>query len=262
MKMMPVDSDVSHLTSFDRAPWSTCLLEGSEFIYRYRNDCYHESFGSRDFLGASVYRVMSEVEGQGFFELLQQVYASGQPYSGDAPVVLDWDSNGKWSERHVDFTYAPVFDRKGLVTHIAVEGHLTKHKPKPVDELCKRIEQFGVGALNDRELLGLFCPDGGEDRAAALLQKFGSLKALLEASSNPLAHGQPDGGRRGGHAEILPKRVVTRLHLANELNSRVLIETLRERPCYPPVIRCTSTCAPTWQEWRASSFASSSSIAS
>jgi DNA repair protein RadC len=173
---------------------------------------------------------MSEVDGQGFFELLQYVYASGQTYCGDAPVIMDWDSTGKCSERRVDFTYAPVFDRKGLVTHIAVEGRLTKYKSKPVDDLCERIGQFGVGALSDMELLGLFCPDGGEDQAAALLQKFGSLKALLEASSNPLANGQEGGWRCGGPAEILPKRIITRLHLANELNNRVLMETLRERP--------------------------------
>lgn len=56
------------------------ILVGPEHRYEYVNDAYIEISGPRDFLGRTVREVFPELEGQGFYELLDSVYASGKPF--------------------------------------------------------------------------------------------------------------------------------------------------------------------------------------
>ena len=96
--------------------------------------------------------------------------------------------------------------------------------------LHNRIEKYGFGSLSDCELLDLLCFEGSEGKAAEVLQKFGSLNAILEASLNTFLRawelGQCSSGKDGG----LPPNIFIHLRLAQEINSRVLLEKLRERP--------------------------------
>ena len=46
------------------------------------NDAYYQLVGHRDILGKPVREALPEVEGQGFFELLDRVFTSGEPFVG------------------------------------------------------------------------------------------------------------------------------------------------------------------------------------
>ncbi len=96
------------------------LLSGPEHRYEYVNDAYIEISGPRSFTGRSVREVFPELEGQGFYELLDQVYASGEPFTTRAaPIQLSQDSE----LRFIDFLYAPMHDDAGTVSGIFVGGY-------------------------------------------------------------------------------------------------------------------------------------------
>ena len=96
------------------------VLAGPEHCYEYVNDAYLAISGHRDFLGRSVREVFPELEGQGFYELLDTVYATGEPHLASAmPIHL----TGEEKPRYISFVYQPIRDDAGAVTGIFVGGY-------------------------------------------------------------------------------------------------------------------------------------------
>jgi PAS domain-containing protein len=74
---------------FEQAPGFITILGGPEHRFEFVNQAYSRLFGSRDFVGRAVREVFPDLEGQGFFELLDQVNATGKRYvAHDVPVQL------------------------------------------------------------------------------------------------------------------------------------------------------------------------------
>jgi PAS domain S-box-containing protein len=109
---------------FEQAPGFIAILAGPEHRYEFVNEAYVQLAGARDYLGRSVREVMPELHGQGFFELLDSVYRSGERYRADRErLLLEPHADGAPVERFVDFVYAPVLDEAGATIGIFVEGH-------------------------------------------------------------------------------------------------------------------------------------------
>jgi PAS domain S-box-containing protein len=107
---------------FDFMPGFVAILSGPDHTFEYVNEAYREVSGPRDFAGRTVREVFPELVGQGFYELLDQVYRTGLPYSArSVPVVLDRDDG----ERFVDLLYNPIRDAAGMITGIFVGGYDT-----------------------------------------------------------------------------------------------------------------------------------------
>ncbi|PND82834.1 hybrid sensor histidine kinase/response regulator, partial [Escherichia coli] len=78
----------------------------------------------RNILGKSVREVLPELKAQGFFDLLDQVYASGQPFFGhESPLVLQPRPDVAPSRRFINFIYQPVLGFDGKVSGIFIEGY-------------------------------------------------------------------------------------------------------------------------------------------
>jgi PAS domain S-box-containing protein len=96
------------------------VLAGPEHVFEYVNEAYVTIAGRRDFVGRSVREVFPELEGQGFHELLDLVYATGRRYTASgAPIRL----TGEAEQRFIDFLYEPIRDERGVVTGIFVGGY-------------------------------------------------------------------------------------------------------------------------------------------
>ncbi|WP_375382669.1 PAS domain-containing protein [uncultured Sphingomonas sp.] len=109
-----------HYAMLRQMPGFVAMLAGPDHVYDYVNDAYVRIAGTRDFLGRSVREVFPELEGQGFYELLDQVYTSGRRFSARAlPVKLAGESEAKF----IDFVYEPVRDDDGAVSGIFVGGY-------------------------------------------------------------------------------------------------------------------------------------------
>ncbi len=108
---------------FAQAPGFMAILHGPQHIFEFANSAYMRLVGERELLGLSARAALPEVEGQGFFELLDQVYSSGQPYSAnDVPLTVQRSGNAVATRTFVDFVYQPIADSDGSVIGIFVEG--------------------------------------------------------------------------------------------------------------------------------------------
>jgi PAS domain-containing protein len=62
---------------FERAPSFMCILTGPAHIFEFVNDAHRQLFNSHDWTGKPVREAFTDLAGQGFYELLDQVRSSG-----------------------------------------------------------------------------------------------------------------------------------------------------------------------------------------
>ncbi|MFC0253568.1 hybrid sensor histidine kinase/response regulator [Massilia consociata] len=124
------------VTLFEQAPGIIAVLRGPEHVFEITNRSYLQLVGHRELVGKTARQALPEVEGQGFFELLDQVYSSGEPFVGHAlPLRVQREANGPLEERFIDFVYQPIRDPKGDVVGIFVEGSDVTVRKRVEDEL-------------------------------------------------------------------------------------------------------------------------------
>ena len=122
---------------FQNAPSFMCVQRGPEHVYERANDLYRQLIGNREVVGKTVREVFPDLKGQGFFELLDQVYETGEPYIGtDVKAVLQTDT-GQTEERYLDFVYQPLRNSEGEVTGIFTQGVDLTERREAKEELQK-----------------------------------------------------------------------------------------------------------------------------
>ena len=108
---------------FMQAPGFMAVLSGPDHVFTLSNAAYQQVIGHRDILGKTVAEALPELAGQGFYDLLDTVFGSGEPYVGlSEPVTLIQTPGGAPQERFLDFIYQPIRDSDGVVVGIFVEG--------------------------------------------------------------------------------------------------------------------------------------------
>lgn len=103
---------------FEQSPGFICVLSAPEHVYQYCNPAYFELVGrTSDLIGLSVAEAFPELVAQGFINLLDNVYASGEAHVAVAASVVLAGVN-----RLVDFVSQPMRDADGSVTGILIQG--------------------------------------------------------------------------------------------------------------------------------------------
>jgi len=121
---------------FEQAPGIIAVLRGPDHVFELTNRSYLQLVGKRALVGKAVRDALPEVQGQGYFELLDQVYQSGQPFVGHAvPLRVRRDPDAPLEEHFIDFVYQPIHDQQGKVAGIFVEGSDVTARKRVEDEL-------------------------------------------------------------------------------------------------------------------------------
>lgn len=107
---------------FEQAPGFVCVLRGPEHVFELANAAYRQIVGRQDLLGKPVREALPDLEGQGFYELLDRVYTTGEPFVGQA-VRIHLPEACQHTEVYVDFVYQPITDPEGRITGIFVQGN-------------------------------------------------------------------------------------------------------------------------------------------
>ncbi len=108
---------------FQQAPSFICVLRGPEHVFELTNEAYVQLIGHPVAPGQTVREALPEIEGQGFFERLDEVYRTGKPYVGrNAPILLQ-RQGGTTEKRYLHFIFQPILDVDGSVSGIFVEGN-------------------------------------------------------------------------------------------------------------------------------------------
>ncbi len=106
---------------FEQAPVAVCVLGGPSHVYELVNPLYQRFLPGRDLRGHAIRDALPELAGQGVFELLDAVYATGRPHvASEFPLLVDRDGDGTMHEAVFNFVYQPVRDATGAVSAIAV----------------------------------------------------------------------------------------------------------------------------------------------
>jgi signal transduction histidine kinase/CheY-like chemotaxis protein len=124
------------VTLFEQAPGIIAVLRGPEHMFEITNKSYMQLIGRSDLVGKTAREALPEVEGQGFFELLDQVYTTGTPFVGHSvPLDVAREPGAPLERRYLDFIYQPIRDPAGDVVGIFVEGSDVTVRKQVEDEL-------------------------------------------------------------------------------------------------------------------------------
>ncbi|HEY9738662.1 MAG TPA: PAS domain S-box protein, partial [Trichocoleus sp.] len=97
-----------------QAPASICIHRGADHVFEFANPSYIQLINGREVLGHPVREVFPDLEGQGFFELLDQVLATGEPFVGkEIAAEYDRHGNGTMEEGFFNFVYQPMQGTNG-----------------------------------------------------------------------------------------------------------------------------------------------------
>jgi PAS domain S-box-containing protein len=97
-------------TIFSQAPVGIAVLEGPDHVISMVNSYYSSLFygGRNDFVGKSVQEAIPEAVEQGFVDILNRVYQTGEPFVGkEVPIDLV-QNNGTGKHFYINFVYQPL----------------------------------------------------------------------------------------------------------------------------------------------------------
>jgi signal transduction histidine kinase/CheY-like chemotaxis protein len=163
------------VTLFEQAPGIIAVLRGPEHMFEITNKSYMQMIGRTDLVGKTVREALPYIEGQGFFELLDQVYQTGMPFVGHSvPLDVAREPGAPLERRYLDFIYQPIRDAAGDVVGIFVEGSdMTVRKQVEDDLRAANRQKDQFLAMLAHELRNPLAPI----TTAAQLLKMGTLDA-------------------------------------------------------------------------------------
>ncbi|MEX2601920.1 MAG: histidine kinase dimerization/phosphoacceptor domain -containing protein [Balneolaceae bacterium] len=104
------------------APSPICFLEGDDHTYTFVNEAYKQMIGDRDLVGKPVSEAVPEIQSQGFIEILDKVYQTGEMYLGkEVPMVIK--KEGERTVLYRDFIYMPLRDDEDRIYGIFVQAN-------------------------------------------------------------------------------------------------------------------------------------------
>jgi signal transduction histidine kinase/DNA-binding response OmpR family regulator len=108
---------------FEQAPVAIAILRGPEHRFEIANPHYRQVIGGREVVGRTVRDALPEVVPQGFIELLDRVYRTGEPFAAQSFPIKLHNRDGALEEHFFDLIYQPLVDSEGRVDGIAAIGH-------------------------------------------------------------------------------------------------------------------------------------------
>ncbi|MCJ2035187.1 PAS domain-containing protein [Methylobacterium sp. J-068] len=168
---------------FAQAPSFMAVLRGPEHRFELANPAYLRLVGNRPVLGRTVAEALPDAVAQGYLDLLDTVYRTGEAFTATASrLTLQAEPNGPETELYLDFVYQPIFCDNGTVTGIFVEG--VDVTDRALAEIALRRNEAELRFLNadlerqvilrahergltwqvSPDLLGVFHPDGYFER--------------------------------------------------------------------------------------------------
>jgi PAS domain S-box-containing protein len=119
-----VESERARLAeAFEQSPSFVAVMRGPRHVFEFANDGYYRLIGKRDIVGKPVREALPELGPQGFFELLDRVYATGQRYVGtNTPVLVRRHAQDELERLYLDFVYQPLRRPDGAVDGVLLHG--------------------------------------------------------------------------------------------------------------------------------------------
>ena len=133
---------------FMQAPGFVAVLAGPTHIFQFYNEAYRRLTGHRDLEGLPLEQALPEVIGQGYVDMLDSVFETGESVHGKASLVkLQRAAGERPEDAYVDFVYQPIRDGDGRIVGVFVQGHdvsnvvvAAERQKLMIDELNHRVK--------------------------------------------------------------------------------------------------------------------------
>jgi PAS domain S-box-containing protein len=151
-------------TVFRQAPAAIALLEGPLHKYALANLAYQKmnSRSEEQMLGKTAREVFPELEGTGTFEILDNVFKTGQTFSmAEYPLMVDINNDGIVQQQYFNFTAAPI-KAEGKVASVMVmvfnitEQVVARKKIEESEILHRQIFEFSPVAIWEKDDTALY----------------------------------------------------------------------------------------------------------
>lgn len=125
-------------------PAAIATVTGPQHVFVLANKGWQEAVGKDEPVGRPVREVLPELESQGFHELLDRVFATGEPFVGErVPVELPGKGTSNTETRYFTFHYIPLRldgseEIVGIVSHaidVSVQVHAEQQSKALLDRL-------------------------------------------------------------------------------------------------------------------------------
>ncbi|RYU76725.1 PAS domain-containing protein [Hymenobacter persicinus] len=198
-----------------QVPASIATLHGPDHHYSFFNDSYLALTGHRARLGQTVAEVLPEVREQGFVDLLDQVYATGEPFAGTERLLqLHNPRTGQTEARYVDFIYQPLPGNAGqnqgiLAFIVDVTEKVRAHQA--LEELRLQVLAAAEQKVQEREAFyqifahtpaAICIQRGPEHRYEYLNAAYQALFSGRQLLGRPVAEALPDAVQTGLAARL------------------------------------------------------------
>lgn len=147
---------LQHNNLLEQVPAAICILQGPDLVFTFANGPYWDIVGPRKLIGLPLREALPELEGQGFFELLEGVYATGEACAGNEQLAyLHTDDSGTTQEGWYNFLYQPVYGANRQIDGVFVHAvNVTEQvrARRELEDRARSIEQLNT-ALHQQHLL-------------------------------------------------------------------------------------------------------------
>ena len=143
---------------FSQAPAVIAVMRGPDHVFETANPRFQQIIGvDRPLEGHAMREALPELEGQGFSELLDQVYRTGEPFVGNEILArFDREGKGTIEDGYFNFVYQPLREGDGairgiLIHAVEVTGQVLARREveRKADELARLTHAL---ELSNREL--------------------------------------------------------------------------------------------------------------
>jgi PAS domain S-box-containing protein len=153
-------SEINSYNLFMQAPALICILDGRAGKCILSNPGFTKLFGGRELLGRTPREVAPELEGQGYFEMLEAVFDTGQPVSANEyPGIADWEDNGHPYLKYFNLVYTP-YRTNGRITGVMIFGIEVTEQVKARELVQASETQFRQLADFIPQIVWTASPDG------------------------------------------------------------------------------------------------------
>jgi PAS domain S-box-containing protein len=130
------------LQTFEQAPGFIVSMRGPEHRVEFVNAAHRRLFSSQSWVGKTIREAFPDIEGQGFFEMLDNVYATGKRVVAEAQPATFRLPSGQEEERFLSFVYEAMRDADGVITGVLCEGSDVTEGFRAQEQMRRSEERF------------------------------------------------------------------------------------------------------------------------